>query len=100
MSEYRLKLFITGQTIRSRSAIKNLNCICNEELADQCVVDIIDVLEQPQAAEDEKILATPTLIKAVPPPVRRIIGDLSDKGKVLEGLDIDPTAGSVEGGTP
>ena len=89
MNEYRLKLFISGQTLRSRSAIKNLRHICEQELADRCELDIIDVLEQPQAAEDEKILATPTLVKSAPPPIRRIIGDLSDKAKVLEGLDLE-----------
>ena len=68
MNGYRLKLFISGQTLRSRSAIKNLRYICEQELADQCELDVIDVLEQPQAAEDEKILATPTLVKSVPPP--------------------------------
>ena len=97
MNSYLLKLYITGQTIQSRSAIKNLRSICEKELADRCVVDIIDVLEQPQLAEDEKILATPTLIKVVPRPTRRIIGDLTDKTKVLEGLDIDPSASSNEG---
>jgi circadian clock protein KaiB len=99
MNEYRLKLFISGQTLRSRSAVKNLRCICEEELDDQCVLDIIDVLERPQAAEDEKILATPTLIKAVPLPTRRIIGDLSDRGKVLEGLDIETEPHFNEGDT-
>ena len=97
MNSYLLKLYITGQTIQSRSAIKNLRYICEKELADRYVLDIIDVLEQPQLAEDEKILATPTLIKAVPPPTRRIIGDLTDKTKVLEGLDIEPSANSKEG---
>ena len=97
MNEYRLKLFVSGQTPRSRSAIKNLRYICEQELADQCELDVIDVLEQPQAAEDEKILATPTLVKSVPPPVRRIIGDLSDKGKVLEGLDIETGSYTSQG---
>lgn len=99
MNEYLLKLYVTGQTSQSRSAIKNLQYICEKELADQCVLDVIDVLEQPQLAEDEKILATPTLIRAVPPPTRRIIGDLTDKAKVLEGLEIEPGAGFSEGET-
>ena len=97
MNEYLLKLYVTGQSIQSRNAIKNLRHICEKDLADQCVLDIIDVLEQPQLAEEEKILATPTLIKAVPPPTRRIIGDLTDKAKVLDGLDIGPVANSFEG---
>lgn len=99
MKEYLLKLYISGQTIQSRSAIKNLRRICEKELADQYVIDIIDVLEQPELAEGEKILATPTLIKVQPHPIRRIIGDLTDKKKVLDGLDIDPTVSSNEGET-
>lgn len=97
MTEYLLKLYVTGQTIQSRNAIKNLRLICEKELADKCVLDIIDVLEQPQLAEEDKILATPTLVKAVPPPSRRIIGDMTDKAKVLDGLDILPAALSEEG---
>jgi circadian clock protein KaiB len=81
-------LYITGHTVKSDRAIRNMRRICEEELAGQYELVIIDVLERPQLAEDEKILATPTLIKALPPPLRRIIGDLSDTEKVLVGLDI------------
>ncbi len=88
MSESVLKLFITGHTPRSEQAIANLRAICENELGGQYELVIIDVLERPQLAEDEKILATPTLIKQLPPPLRRIIGDLSDKDKVLLGLDL------------
>lgn len=84
----KLKLYITGKTSRSQKAISNLQDICSEELKDNYVLQIIDVLEQPQLAEDEKILATPTLIKELPPPLRRIIGDLSNTEKVLLGLDL------------
>ncbi|MBW7956878.1 MAG: circadian clock protein KaiB [Deltaproteobacteria bacterium] len=84
----KLKLYITGKTSRSQKAISNLQHICSEELKDNYVLQIIDVLEQPQLAEDEKILATPTLIKELPPPLRRIIGDLSNSEKVLLGLDL------------
>ncbi len=87
-TRYELKLYITGRTPRSERAVWNLHQICQEELKDNCDVEIIDVLERPQLAEDEKIMATPTLIKRVPPPFRRIIGDLSDRDKVLAGLDI------------
>lgn len=97
MNEYLLKLYVTGQSIQSRSAIKNLRDICEQELESQCVLDIIDVLENPQLAEEDKVLATPTLIKTEPPPVRRIIGDLSDTDKVLEGLDIEPQTSCGEG---
>jgi circadian clock protein KaiB len=88
MKKYQLKLFITGQTQRSERAISNLRRICEEELETGYKLVIIDVLEQPQAAEKQKILATPTLIKENPPPVRRIIGDLSDTKQVLLGLEL------------
>jgi circadian clock protein KaiB len=87
MEKYRLKLFITGQTSRSTRAIANLRRICEDALTDY-ELDIIDVLERPQLAEDDRVLATPTLIKEFPPPVRRIIGDLSDTEKVLLGLEL------------
>ena len=81
---------MTGKTPRAEKAIANLRRICEEELRGQYELNIIDVLEHPQLAEDEKILATPTLIKRLPPPLRRVIGDLSDKEKVLLGLDVWP----------
>ncbi len=88
MNKYQLKLFITGQTIRSGRAITNLRRILEKELGTGYELIIIDVLEQPQDAEHDKILATPTLIKEFPPPVRRIIGDLSDTKQVLLGLEL------------
>ncbi len=90
MDKYILKLYITGQTPRSQRAIANLRRICEEELKGQYEMVVIDVLERPQLAEDEKILATPTLVKELPLPIRRIIGDLSDTEKVLIGLDLLP----------
>jgi circadian clock protein KaiB len=86
--KYNLKLYVTGNTPRALRAISNLKRICEEELAGQYEMTIVDVLSRPQLAEDEKILATPTLVKSLPPPLRRIIGDLSDTEKVLLGLDI------------
>ncbi len=88
MRKYILRLYITGNTSRSQKAIANLFRICHEELQDQYKVEIIDVLEQPQLAEDEKILVTPTLIKQLPPPLQRIIGDMSNTETVLLGLDL------------
>jgi circadian clock protein KaiB len=88
MNKYILKLYITGNSLKSQRAIANLFRICREELNDQYVVEIIDVLDQPQAAEAEKILVTPTLIKQLPPPLQRIIGDMSNTQKVLLGLDL------------
>ena len=88
MRDYLLKLYITGQTPRSRCAIENLRRICENELHGRYEMHIIDILERPQLAEDEKILATPTVVKELPLPIRRIIGDLSDADKVLLGLDL------------
>jgi circadian clock protein KaiB len=88
MKKYLLKLYITGNSPKSQRAITNLLILCESELADQYQVEIIDVLEQPQIAEDEKILVTPTLIKQLPPPLQRIIGDMSNTDTVLLGLDL------------
>jgi circadian clock protein KaiB len=88
MSKYLLRLYITGNSTRSQRAIANLFRICEQELENQYNIEIIDVLEDPQMAEDEKILVTPTLIRQLPPPLQRIIGDLSNTDKVLLGLDL------------
>lgn len=87
---YLLKLFVTGKTPRAELAIDNIRRICEAELKGQYQLEIIDVLENPEAAETERILATPTLIKELPPPLRRVIGDLTDKEKVLFGLAVMP----------
>lgn len=83
MSRFLLKLYITGQTPRAEQAISNLRRICERELGDDFELSIIDVLTHPQMAEDEKILATPTLVREEPTPRRCIIGDLSDAERVL-----------------
>ena len=88
LSKYLLTLYVTGTSPRANVAIGNLQRICEQELEGQYELEIVDVLENPQRAEDEKILATPTLIKQLPPPLRRVIGDLSDKDKVLLGLEV------------
>ena len=90
MPKFLLKLHVTGQTPKSERAIADIRRICEGELKGQVELVIIDVLERPQLAEDEKILATPILTKELPPPLRRIIGDMSDTAKVLLGLDIQP----------
>lgn len=94
MEKYLVKLYVTGQTPRSLQAIANLRRICEEELGGQYEMVVIDVLERPQLAEDEKILATPTVVKELPHPIRRIIGDLSDSERVLVGLDLRSMAAS------
>jgi circadian clock protein KaiB len=86
--KYILRLYIAGSTIRSMSAIANIKKICEEKLEGQYVLEVIDLYQQPQLAAGHQIIAIPTLIKELPPPLRRIIGDLSDAEKVLIGLDL------------
>ncbi len=92
LSQYTLKLYVTGKSPKAEVAIANLRRICDEELSGRYELEIIDVLEHPQRAEDDRILATPTLIKRLPPPLRRVIGDLSDTHRVLLGLELRPDA--------
>ena len=100
LSHYILKLYVTGKTSKAEVAIANLRRICEEDLGGQYEMEIIDILERPQLAEDEKILATPTVVKELPVPIRRIIGDLSDTERVLLGLDLRPRydGGGSKGG--
>ena len=95
---YRLRLYITGRTSRSLRAIENLRTLCQAELHGEYDVEVVDVLEYPQLAEHEKILATPTLVKRLPEPVRKIIGDLSDHEKVLLGLDLIRSSAATDEG--
>jgi circadian clock protein KaiB len=89
--QYVLLLFVTGQTTRSQRAVANLRKLC-DRLADRCELTVVDVLERPQLAETEKVLATPTVIRQRPLPVRRVIGDLSDAEKVASWLDLPQEA--------
>ena len=91
ISKILLTLYITGHTSRSEQAIVNLRRICEESIDEPYEIIIVDILEQPQLAEDERIIATPTLVRSSPPPVRRIIGDLSDTSQVLLGLSLPQT---------
>jgi circadian clock protein KaiB len=90
---YVLTLFVTGQSVRSQRAVANLRSLC-DGLGDRCELTVIDVLERPQVAEDERILATPTVIRHRPLPLRRVIGDLSDRAKVLLWLDLPQPLGA------
>jgi circadian clock protein KaiB len=83
-----LKLYIAGRTQRTEHAIASLRAICEQELSGTYDLTVIDVLERPQLAENEKIFATPTLVKELPPPLRRVVGDLSNRERVLIGLDL------------
>ncbi len=89
MADLQLELYVVGQSPSSQAAIENLRAICDGVLAGRCHVRIVDVLDEPDAAEQANILATPTLIKRAPVPVRRIIGDLSVTRDVLDGLDLN-----------
>ncbi len=85
---WQLKLYIAGMNQTARRAIKNLERICAEHLEGRYTLEIIDLLEHPQLAEGDQIIAVPTLVRSLPPPIRKILGDLSEKEKVLIGLDI------------
>ena len=98
LSKYRLTLYITGTSPRAKVAIANLQRLCENELEGQYELEIVDVLAPPPRAEDEKSLATPTLIKLRPPQLRRVIGDLSDKDKVLLGLEVQSQSSSNAAG--
>lgn len=83
-----LRLYVAGQTPRSRSALANLRRICAEHLSPRYSLEVIDLLERPELARSDQILAIPTLVRRLPKPLRKIIGDLSDTERVLIGLDV------------
>jgi circadian clock protein KaiB len=85
---WELRLYVAGQTPRSRTAFANLKVICEEHLADRYSIEVIDLLEHPQLSKGDQILAIPTLVRRLPQPMRKIIGDLSDTERVLIGLDL------------
>ena len=87
---YVLKLYVTGMTPRSMKAITNIREICEEHLKGRYELEIIDIFQQPVLAKGEQIIAAPTLIKKLPLPLRRFIGDMSDDEKILIGLDLRP----------
>ncbi len=87
---WELRLYVAGQTDKSIRAVNNLNRICKQHLADRYSIEVIDLLERPQLAADEQIVALPTLVRRLPEPMKKILGDLSDHERVLVGLDICP----------
>jgi circadian clock protein KaiB len=95
---YVLRLYVTGMTPRSARAVKNLQAICDEYLDGRYDLEVVDIYQQPVLAVGEQIIAAPTLIKKLPLPMRRIIGDMSNRERVLLGLDLvmNPPAGSDE----
>lgn len=101
MKKFRFTLYVAGNSPRAARAVRNLQRLCDEQLQGDAEFSIVDVLEDTQAAEDRRILSTPTLDKESPPPARRVIGDLSDASQLVAALalylDIDPEP--REGGT-
>ena len=87
-AHYVLKLYVAGQSPKSVNAIANLKKICEQNLQGRYELEVIDLYQQPQLAQGDQIIAVPTLIRKLPPPLSRIIGDLSDTERVLVGLDI------------
>ena len=89
-ARWNLRLYVAGQTPRSLSAFKNLKQICEEYLKGQYHIEVVDLMENPTLARGDQILAIPTLVRKLPQPIRKIIGDLSNTERVLVGLDIQP----------
>ncbi len=88
--EWQLKLYVAGQTAKSAAALVNLKRVCETHLAGRYQIEVIDLLVNPRLAAGDQILAVPTLVRKVPAPIRKIIGDLSNEERVLVGLDVKP----------
>jgi circadian clock protein KaiB len=88
-----LRLYVTGTTARSTRAIANVRRICEEHLRNRYDLEVIDIYQQPMLAKGDQIIAAPTLVKHLPLPLRKLIGDMSDKDRVLMGLDLRPVGG-------
>jgi circadian clock protein KaiB len=86
--EWILRLYVAGQSSRTAAALRNLEAICEEHLAGRYRIEVIDLLRQPQLARGDQIVAVPTLVRHLPPPMKKIIGDLSNEESVLVGLDL------------
>ncbi|HJQ25832.1 MAG TPA: circadian clock KaiB family protein [Blastocatellia bacterium] len=90
-AEYRLRLYVAGQTEKSLTAFANLKRICETHLAGRYEIEVVDLLVNPKLAAGDQILAVPTLVRKLPEPIKKIIGDLSNEERVLVGLDVKPT---------
>lgn len=86
--KWTLRLYVAGQSPRSSAALDNLKRICREQLRGRYRIEVVDLLKNPRLAKDDQILAIPTVVRKLPPPVRRMIGDLSETERVLVGLDL------------
>lgn len=96
-ASYVLRLYVSGQTPRSVAAVANVRRFCQEHLPDRYTLEVIDIYKNPEVCQEQQIIAAPTLIKALPLPLRRLIGDLSDQEKVLVGLDLRPRGAGKTG---
>lgn len=96
-SVYLLRLYVAGQTAKSVTAFTNLKKICEEHLEGKYEIEVIDLMQNPSLAQGDQILALPTLVRRLPQPIKKIIGDLSNTERVLVGLDIRPLPGSDGG---
>jgi circadian clock protein KaiB len=92
--KWDLRLYVAGQTPKSLTAFANLKKLCEEHLPGEYHIEVIDLLEQPELAEGDQIVAIPTLVRKLPEPIRKIIGDLSNTERVLVGLDLRPFTGA------
>ncbi len=88
---WTLRLYIAGQTPKSVSALANLNRLCQQQLAGRYKLEVVDLLQHPERSKADQIVAIPTLVRQLPPPLKRIIGDLSDRERVIVGLELDPS---------
>jgi len=88
--EWILRLYIAGRSARAEAALRNLEAICEEHLAGCYEIEVVDLLKHPQLARGDQIVAVPTLVRRLPQPIKRIIGDLSNEERVLVGLDLRP----------
>ena len=89
---WNLRLYVAGQSAKCVAAVRNLNAFCEKHLAGRYRIEVIDLLENPKLARDDQILAIPTLVRKVPEPLRKIVGDLSSSERMLVGFDIRPSS--------
>lgn len=95
---WKLRLYIAGETPKAKAAFKNLKLICEEQLKGKYEIEVIDLVKNPQLCRDDQILAVPTLVRKLPEPIRKIIGDLSNTERVLVGLDLKSMVSLKNGG--
>lgn len=93
---WRLRLYVAGQTPNSLKAFANLKSLCEEHLAGRYHIEVVDLIENPKLAAGDQIVAIPTLVRKLPPPMRKIIGDLSSTERVLVGLDLQPATAEAK----